>query len=548
MEETLSFTGKRWQMRGDDHAAHDTDAFIEALLIRRGIAPPRASWSDPTRYADAPKAAERVHAAVAKSETVAIFGDYDCDGITGTAQMMRFFRRRRLEPLVRLPHRIEDGYGLKPVHIDAFRAAGATLVISIDTGVTAFDALSRAKECGMDVIILDHHRALEYPDAFAVIHPHFTQDAFTDDAPSAAGVVFSFVEALEGPRWHERETDLVLAAIGTVADLVSLTGMNRALVQEGLAAAGRLPPGSLKELLKHVCPNGNIKSTDIAYRIAPRINAAGRMESPMLALSAILEGGTLLHQLESLNASRQAETMRCIDHALHAITARYGATQLPACLCVADETYPHGILGLIAGKLTERFGRPSMAANISGDVCTASLRSIPSYNITAALERNRTMLTSFGGHAQAAGCTFGVTHLEQLIDALNADAHDSLKDNDLVPMLGVDAVVHATVIDRALCEKISVLEPFGQGNPEPLLLVPHATITGARTVGAEGKHLQGMVGMNKLIGFGLGNLMTHADKPVDLLCKVGLEQWNGRVSPQLYVQDMRISAGIPARV
>lgn len=518
------------------------------LLAQRGITHPSPVGTDTARYGDAPKAAERVKHAVQHKETVAIFGDYDCDGITGTAQMARYFRRKGMDPIIRLPHRTEDGYGLKPAHIDAFRDSGATLILSIDTGVAAFDAIEQARKHGIDVIILDHHRAVERPDAFAVIHPLFAEDTFGSGLPSAAGVVFSFLETLEGPLWHEREIDLSLAAIGTVADLVPLTGMNRSLVREGLAAMTRLPHGPLKELLNHVCPNGNIKSTDIAYRIAPRINAAGRMESPMLALDALLEGGTRLHALETLNASRQAETSRCIDHALQSIARRFESGSVPPCICIADEEYPHGILGLIAGKLTERFGRPSMAANISGDVCTASLRSIPSYNITAALERMSGMLITFGGHAQAAGCTFATADLNDITDALTADAQALLKQEDLVPTLGIDAVVRADAINRSLCEKISILEPFGQGNPEPLFLLPDVAITGARRVGAEGKHLQGMAGMNKLIGFGLGELMTHAEKRVDLLCRVGMEHWNGRVSPQIYVQDMRVSAGIPAHM
>lgn len=546
IEKPLSLTGKRWVITpAHDRPQHvDGTALIAWLRAHRGLedvsAHATGSWHDATLFPDTDKAAARVRHAVSAGERIGIFGDYDCDGITSTAQMVRFLRRRGIEPSVRLPHRVHDGYGLKASHVEEFHAAGVTLLITVDTGVSAHGAVERANALGIDVIILDHHHLLTPPPAHAILHPALAPD-FPEPHPSAAGVTFMFLHALEEGFWADRDTDLALAMFGTVADLVHLTGFNRSLVSEGLEVLPGLPEGPVKTLLNQVSGGKPLTSVDVAFRVAPRINAAGRMADPMLALKALLDGGAPLHDLDTLNTLRQDQTSRALERALLELGSGDERT-LPSFLSIASASYPHGILGLLAGKLTDRYGRPSMAVHIAADHCTASLRSPIAFNIVQALERNKHLLISFGGHAQAAGATFALEHYEALTDAIERDAAANLPPHELTPALAIDAEVPATAITRDFCAALSTLGPFGQGNPEPVFLLREVRLLNARRVGADGRHLQAQLGGCKLIGFGLGSHVDDTTRPLDIACRVGLDSWNGRVTPQLFLVDLRHAA------
>lgn len=491
-------------------------------------------------FPDATKAVDRVKRGIATHEKIAIFGDYDCDGVTASAQILRCLKRHGADPILRLPHRVHDGYGLRPKHIDEFLATGITLLMTVDTGISAHEALIHAKEHGMDVIILDHHHMTTVPEAFAILHPALAP-TFPEPHPAAAGVAFLFVHAMEGADWADRDTDLVLAMFGTVADLVPMAGFNRRLVQEGLVALRRLPEGPIKHLVDSIAKGKPLTSIDIAFRIAPRINAAGRMADPMLALHALLEGGQPLKDLETLNVSRQEQTVQSIDHALLQLSpgGDLSSDALPAFLAVADPSYSPGIVGLIAGKLTERFGRPSMAVHINDEKGTASLRSPDSYNIVEGLTRISDLLMDFGGHAQAAGCSFAIADLPAIRTAMENDIREHVSTELLVPSLKIDAAIVAESITTNLIRSLHQLEPYGQGNPEPLFLVRNAAMTNTRRVGSDHKHLQAIVGNSKLIGFGMGDWDIHVGMPLDLVCRLGIDSWNAKEVPQLFLVDAR---------
>jgi len=524
---------------------NDLEALLALLQQSRSLDTPSGtddgSWCDPAPYPQAVKAAQRLTKAMTDKEGIGIFGDYDCDGITAAAQILRAVRRHGLEPVVRLPHRVHDGYGLKPAHIDEFAEKKISLLITVDTGISAHEAIDHANKKGIDVIILDHHHVLTAPNAFAIMHPALSPD-IPHPHPSAAGVVFIFLHALEGESWEDRDTDLALATIGTIADLVSLRGNNRRLVQEGLLALRRLPASPLKILIDQVSSGKPLTSVDIAFRVAPRINAAGRMADPMLALKAILEGGELLKDLDTLNSLRQAETARALEKALLDLRPDEKG-ELPSFISIASASYPPGILGLLAGKLTERFGRPSMAVAIRGEECTGSLRSPAHYNIVEAVGRSSHLLETFGGHAQAAGVTFKLKNAVALMDALEQDAQARIPAGSLTPTLLIDAVLPSSAVTPDFCIRLSALEPYGMGNPEPLFLLEKVELKNARRVGGEGQHLQAMLGPCKVIGFGLGELLPHTDQPLDIVCRAGLDHWNGKTSPQLSLQDMRVAMG-----
>lgn len=520
------------------------DAFMDHLRVHRGIGDEEGTLADlyyPSLMTDASRAAERVREAMQGGERIGIFGDYDCDGVTSTAQLVRFFRRHGTEPVVRLPHRVHDGYGLKAQHIETFYAAGCGLLITVDTGISAAEAVRLANERNIDVIILDHHHVpAEIPDAFAILHPQLCD--YPSPHPSAAGVTFEFLHALEGKVWQGRDEDLAVAMFGTVADLVPLLGRNRMLVKEGLRALPRLPRGAVRDLVESVADDlFTLTSVDIAFRIAPRLNAAGRMADPTLALHALLEGGPYLADLEGLNVQRQLETKLRWAEALKSFYAP--VAELPPLLVAASDSYQPGIVGLLAGKLTENFGRPSMAVHINGMECSASLRSPACYNIVQGLERCAHLLTTYGGHAQAAGCTFKTSALPLLTEMLTRDVAARTTPDDLVTTLTLDGVLGAEHVTLQLCRGISDLGPFGQSNAEPLVLIPNLQLAQPRQVGADRQHLQAMAGACKVIGFNLGQFASLANEPVDAVCRLGVDTWNGRFSPQLTLVDVRAASG-----
>lgn len=547
----VSLTGKSWHVRSDFRSFLDgsvDDARILATLLAQERALGEADSSggiiDAHVFPDFPKAKERLLRAIESTEKIAVFGDYDCDGITSSVLLDRMLKRRGIEPLIRLPHRMNEGYGLKPLHIEELSAAGITLLLTVDTGVSARKEIAMAKERGIDVIVLDHHHVPEeLPPAYAIIHPLLSP--LPTPHPAAAGVTLSFVQGMEGVDWEDKDTDVALGCIGTIADLVELRGANRFLVQQGLQSLRRSTNGPLSFLLTHAGLSEGCTCRDVAFRIAPRINAAGRMADPTIALRALQGNHEALMILEELNTERQQTVLGLTESALEELAD----TSSPF-LCIASSSYTSGIVGLIAGKLTEKYGKPSLVASIKDDLCIASLRSIPGYDIAAGLQRISDLLISYGGHAQAAGCSFLEKNLP-LIDArMSGDIAETMRPEDLTPSLMIDTVLDPRSISKLLCEELAKLEPFGQGNPEPRFLIENVQLRDARQVGQTGSHLQAKLGMHKVIGFGMGELMPSLSEPVDITVHVGLNTWQGVTSVQLFLDDVRtaVRVGVGDRV
>lgn len=535
MKETLSLTGKKWVL-----AREEAEPDIVARLRReRGITTdPAAKLSDPMLFPEMQRAVERIKKAVTSRETIGIFGDYDADGVTGTAQLLRYFRRHGVEPVVHLPHRALEGYGMKKVSIDALKEKGVTLLITVDTGIAAHAEIAHAKAIGMDVIITDHHRMQGgRPDALAVIHPH-VPSAFPNPDLSGSGVAFMLVRALEDNQpWEGIDLDIALATIGTIGDLVPLTGENRTLVIHGLKFLSRLPSSPLKDLLDDVNAKGALTAGDIAFRVVPRINAAGRMAHPDIALRAILEGGEALEELHRLNGERRS----FVDE-LDALLSAEAASD-HAFIVVTSGSVTPGTAGLLASRFTERTGRPSLVGAVLGEVTVASIRSPEGVDVVECLEHSsvRPMLLSFGGHAQAAGCTFATADAVALREGLCAVLKSrGIDAESLRPVLTLDAVLPPSDLTMEMVQRLASLEPFGTGNDEPVFLLRAQTISDLRAVGSDGTHLQCTIGRVKAIGFGLG---AYADKlgstRVDVACRLGSNAWNGRESLQIFIEDIR---------
>ncbi len=488
-------------------------------------------------YPDLRLAVDCLRSAVQKGKRIVIIGDYDCDGVTSTALLVRALRRLGYDPVVRLPHRVRDGYGLTTA-LAAEVGEHADLVLTVDTGVTATEAVAALREKGIDVIIVDHHHPpAELPPATALVHPMTAN--LKDPWPSAAGLAHMLGRALAPVDGHEADTDLALAMLGTVADVVPLIGRNRTLVHLGLAALERLESGPLAQMrdqLRTATPA--LTSTDIAFRLAPRINAAGRLADPTTALSALLDGGQALAHLEELNADRQRRSKLAIDGALEKILAQ---ESVPSLISIANADLHPGILGLVAAKLTERFGRPSLVLSELNGVYTGSLRGPAGYHLAQGLTTCADLLERFGGHAQAAGCTVRQENIEPLIQRLSAHVSATVAPENLVPTLAIDAELLVTSLRPGLINDLRMFEPFGAGNLEPRVLLRGVTLDGARGVGENSRHLQARIGPGKLIGFGLGHLTSHADTPLDIVGRLSLDTWNGRQTAQVMLEDMRVA-------
>jgi len=538
MTTRLSFSGKRWVLKRKS----STPDIAGMLRAERGIVDQaEAKLSNPFLFLEMEKAVERIERAMTDGETVAIFGDYDADGITATAQLVRFFRRRNIEPVVHLPDRAKEGYGMKIVSIDLLKAKKVTLIITVDTGIAAHAEIAHAKKWGMDVIVTDHHRPQGgRPDACAVIHPEIPS-AFPNPYLAGAGVAFMLVRALEKMKsWEGIDLDIALAAIGTVGDLVPLTGENRLLVMHGLKFLDKLPDSPLKDFVDSVRTTGPLTATDIAFRIVPRINAAGRMAHPLVALEALLGGGESLEELHRLNGDRRT----FVEELQEAVIPLLDTAD--AFLVIASDRITPGTAGLIAGRLSEKFGRPSLAAAIIGDLAVGSVRSIPEIDLMECLEHPsvKKFFTTFGGHAQAAGCTFSPKDAEPLKKALNALlTKRGVSVDTLLPTLELDATLDQRHITMAFARSLSSLAPFGSGNAEPTFLLPRQTLTDLRTVGSEKSHLQAKVNGIQAVGFRLGACIDQlsTSTPVDIACRIGINSWNGRENVQLVIEDIRKS-------
>ncbi len=537
MQKHLSLTGKHWRLNRTTSTASD---IVEILRTERGLIDlSDAKLSDPFLFLEMRVAVERIERAIATRETVGIFGDYDADGITGTVQLVRFFRRRGMEPVVHLPDRAKEGYGMKTQSIDALKAKGVSFIITVDTGIAAHTEIAHAKKLGIDVIVTDHHHVQEgRPDAFAVIHPQIPSE-FPNPHLCGSGVAFMLVRALENLQpWNGIDLDIAFAAIGTVGDLVPLTGENRLLVMHGLKFLEKLPESPLRDFVESIRGKGPLTASDIAFRIVPRINAAGRMAHPLTALEALLGGGEALEELHRLNGDRQS----FVEELQAEMLPQLQTTD--AFLVIASDRITPGTAGLVAGKISEKFGRPSLAAAVIGDLAVASVRSVPEIDLMEYLEHSsvKKFLKTFGGHAQAAGCTFRAADAEQLRLALNVLlAERGIITSSLVPTLHLDAEVHHTALTMSFARSLSSLAPFGSGNAEPMFLLSQQTLTDLRTVGAESAHIQAKVNDIQSVGFRLGSLISqlHAETSVDIACRIGINQWNGRESVQLVIEDIR---------
>ena len=450
---------------------------------RRFLSPDLGQLHDPFELTDMRVAVDRLQGAIARGEAIGIHGDYDVDGITATVILRRAIEMLGGRVVHFVPDRLKDGYGLQPATIDRLHALGAALIVSVDCGIRADEAARRAREIGLDLIITDHHEPdVSLPSALAVINPKRPDCRYPEKMLAGVGVALKLVQALllaSGRGLDLLPNFIKIAAIGTLADVVPLLGENRVIVRCGLAGLTAGPHSAGLEALLAECGlvGKPLDSFHVSFMLAPRLNAAGRMSSPDLAVDLLLMRGRdaevmarardLARQLSDENTRRQeqeaaivAEAKRVVEH-----DPDIGAHNI---LVVAGEDWHRGVIGIVASKLVETYHKPALVLSIEGGIAQGSGRSIGAFDLLAALESCSDVFLRFGGHRQAAGVTLEAARLPELRRRLTAWANEHLTPGDLVPRLRIDAPLGLREISGDVIEALGRLGPFGAANPKPV--------------------------------------------------------------------------------
>jgi single-stranded-DNA-specific exonuclease len=513
----------------------------------------RLRGDDPFGLADMAEAVARIQRAIAAGEKIVVFGDFDADGVTATAVLVQTLRRlgAQVEPYI--PHRVDEGYGVSREALALLAQRDARLIITVDCGIRSADEVAFGRQQGLDIIVTDHHTIGErLPPALACINPRRPDSAYPFRELSGAGVAYKLAQALlrskaaGAPTLEEELLDLV--ALGTVADLVPLVGENRALVSRGMARLNQPARLGVMALISNAgLRPGNITATDISFILAPRLNAAGRLDSAHLAYDLLTatdasEAGRLAYRLGQLNRQRQRLTAEAFALAQAGLPADVTARHM---LFLIDGDVLPGIIGLVAGQLAEAYYRPAVVVCRGERHSRGSARSIPEFHITRALDEcsAQGLLVRHGGHAAAAGFTVETERLDDLQQALSRIAARELAGQDLTPALTIDAVVDLQTLDWAAHALLSRLEPFGYGNSAPVLASYGVEVLDARQVGAEGKHLKITLGDGRqewdAIAFRMGPCLETLTPRIDVAYRLEANLWNGRLNLQLNVEDFR---------
>jgi len=478
---------------------------------RRFLRPSLDDLHPPTALRGMAEAVERLRRAISSGEKILIYGDYDVDGTTSVVILTKAIEMAGGAAKFFVPHRLRDGYGMRSEVVEKAAAEGVRLIISVDTGIRAAEVVRRASELAIDVIITDHHLPeAELPAALAVLNPNRPDCAYPDKNLCGVGVAFKLVQALLAsldwpPAKLRRVTEsfLKLVAIGTVADVVPLMGENRIIVKHGLRGMGAVRNPGLRALLDVAgFTNGRLpSSTDVAFRIAPRINAAGRMDTA----NAVIEmfrtddperARALAQQLHTLNGERRQAETEVIQQIVEEC-ARVPVADAQRALVFAADNWHRGVVGIVASRLVERFHRPVfvLSRNPEDGLAQGSGRSIRSFHLLEALEAMPELFERFGGHRQAAGVTLASDRVDEFRARLEAYAAERLTLEDLAPQVEIDALLEFREIDERSVAEVFSLAPFGCGNPAPLFAALNVEVAGPPAVWKE-KHLRVMLRQN----------------------------------------------------
>jgi single-stranded-DNA-specific exonuclease len=556
---------KRWQVAPRlppeiDRALYEFPPILRQILYNRGYRSKEAARdfleakfppdTDPSRLAGIPAAVERLKQAIQSGEPIAVYGDYDADGVTSTALLVQALTRLGGRASGYIPHRFDEGYGLNNEALDSLYSEGVKVIITVDCGIRSLEEARHAKQIGLDLIVSDHHQiGKTLPQAVAVINPKQSGDSYPEKDLAGVGLAYKLAAALFealNPEGFNPLEYLDLVALGTVADLAPLVGENRALVKAGLESIRQPHRQGLFSLMEvaEISP-GRVTAGDISFVLGPRLNAAGRLDSALAAYELLItddvfEAGRLAQQLDVQNRERQQITRQ-----IQAIAEQLAQADDPQSLLLfaAHPDFNPGVVGLAASRLTENFYRPSIVAQQGDPFTRASCRSIPEFHITEALDTCADLLERYGGHAAAAGFTVRTEHLPELIERLKAIAQAQLADRDLRPTLVADAEIRLSELQPEYLKYLDWLQPTGFGNGEAMLVARGLEVKYPRAVGRDNAHLKmnvtdGWITFDA-IAFRQGYWFPQIPPKIDILFTFEKNEFNGRESLQLNVKDIK---------
>lgn len=531
----------------------DVSSALAQVLVRRGLAEPAAARAflaadeayDPSRFAGIDQAVEVILGHVRAGTRITVHGDYDVDGVSSTAILIRVLRSLGADCDWFLPSRTEDGYGLALATVERLATRGTRLLLTADCAITAVEEVAAARAAGMDVVVTDHHqpRADGVLPAAPIVHPSICGYPCRDLCATA--VAYKLARALlsaSGRDAAAAEVDLDLVALATVADCVPLVGENRRLVRDGLVALSGTRRAGLRALMRVAeCDPSRVDARTLGFRLAPRINAAGRLHRADAGVELMLtddpaRAEAIAQELDAANAERRFTEQRIVFEA-EAQVAELG--DRPAYV-LAGEGWHAGVVGIVASRIAERHHRPAVVIALTGEEGTGSGRSIPAFDLLGGLDACAAHLQRHGGHRAAAGCTIATADVEAFRAAFEAHAAAVLAPQDLIPVSRIDAVVAGGELGTELAEDLERMAPFGQGNPEPVLLVPAARLLDPRSMG-EGKHVRFTVESGgaraRAVAFGMPRLPEGCEEGLDATFGLELNEFNGAVEPRLVLRE-----------
>jgi len=543
---------------------------MSRLLVNRGIVSKEdacyflqaqlADLHDPFLMTGMKSAAERVLRAIDGDEAITVFCDYDVDGVTSAAFLVHFFRDLGIEVNYYLPERKAEGYGLNVNAVQKIKDGGCSLIITADCGITAVAEARLVKELGMDLIITDHHQVSSegLPEAIAVLNPHREDCNYPYAFLAGVGLAFKLATAVRSLLYQagrpkdslpnlKRHLDLI--ALGTIADVAPLTGENHILVRSGLEVAHKTEKPGLSALKEVSGVTGKIDPVAVGFGLGPRLNAAGRMGKAdtgfhLLTTKDSAEASELARQLDSANDERRELQKSDVEEAEY-LLSRCEDSSKDSVIVLASENFHSGVIGIVAGRIAEKYFRPTVLIALEGETGKASARSIPAFNLHKAFTECAEWMIQFGGHAYAAGMSIERDKVEGFRAAMNAVGHRILSADDLIPQLRIDAVLRLEDVTMNTCKALELLEPCGASNPVPVFLAENVRVQGIRKMGEEGQHVRFQAVQNgkgiSSIGFNLSEEMDRLEvgQIVDIVYQIKVNDWGGTRKAEIKIEDIR---------
>ena len=568
----VPLTGRIWKIKAksqsfsaEDQAALGISPFLAELLCRRGInnRDSARKFLDgglgdlyaPNLMPDSDRAAERLVRAIKDRERILVYGDYDVDGITSTALVVRTLRAANANVVYFIPRRFEEGYGLNRSVLEKAVKNSCTVVLTVDCGISGIDEAQYLAEQGVDLIITDHHEPSDVlPAAYSIVNPKLAGTGYPWPHLAGVGVAYKLLQSLAVHLpiiQRTLEDNLDLVALGTVADVVPLLDENRIFVKEGLALMARTTNIGLQALLDKVRLKPPYTAEQVAFILAPRINATGRLNEPSLALSLFLTSDPEQAQehaeaLERANRERQSIEEKLLKEALVAVERTYDPERHRV-IVLAGEGWHHGVIGIVAARILERYHRPTVLIGIEDGIGKGSARSIAGFHLFKAFQDCDELLTRYGGHEMAAGLTIPADQIDAFRERLNHLAME-LDPQVFRPSLHVEERVELSLVTLDLAREFQRLAPFGMSNPAPVLICKGLNVLQSKAVGENAKHLKVRLGDGKLsrdgIGFNFGSFLEEALQAgcVDVAFCVGENTWNAVTDVQLVIKDIQVNA------